>query len=74
MKSHPTRCRARRWHASRARWSSASSDAAALPLSVLDLADVAVIASVPAVDGGTLRDLLVDRHPVFWIRARTGSA
>ncbi len=38
-----------------------------LPLSVLDLADVAVIASVPAVGDGTLRDLLVDRHPVFWI-------
>jgi uncharacterized membrane protein YeiH len=35
---------------------------------------VAVIASVPAVGGGTLRDLLVDRHPVSWIRARTGSA
>ncbi|MGJ7569116.1 TRIC cation channel family protein [Variovorax sp. RB2P76] len=45
-----------------------------MPLSVLDLADVAVIASVPAVGGGTLRDLLVDRHPVSWIRARAGSA
>jgi uncharacterized membrane protein YeiH len=26
-----------------------------------------VIATVTAVGGGTLRDLLLDRHPVFWI-------
>lgn len=33
----------------------------------LDLLGVAVIAAVTAVGGGTLRDLLLDRHPVFWI-------
>ncbi len=32
-----------------------------------DLFGVAVIAIVTAVGGGTLRDLLLDRHPVFWI-------
>ncbi|RZL62525.1 MAG: trimeric intracellular cation channel family protein [Variovorax sp.] len=34
----------------------------------LDLLGVIVIASVTAVGGGTLRDLLLNRHPVFWIR------
>jgi uncharacterized membrane protein YeiH len=34
----------------------------------LDWLGVVVIASVTAVGGGTLRDLLLDRHPVFWIR------
>jgi uncharacterized membrane protein YeiH len=33
----------------------------------LDWLGVVVIASVTAVGGGTLRDLLLDRHPVFWI-------
>lgn len=33
----------------------------------LDVVGVAVIASVTAVGGGTLRDLLLDRHPTFWI-------
>ena len=33
----------------------------------LDLIGVMVIASVTAIGGGTLRDLLLDRHPVFWI-------
>jgi uncharacterized membrane protein YeiH len=33
----------------------------------LDLFGVAVLASVTAIGGGTLRDLLADRHPVFWI-------
>lgn len=33
----------------------------------LDLIGVVVIASVTAIGGGTLRDLLLDRHPVFWI-------
>lgn len=37
----------------------------------LDLLGVVVIASVTAIGGGTLRDLLLDRHPVFWI-ANTG--
>ena len=34
----------------------------------LDWLGVLVIASVTAIGGGTLRDLLLDRHPVFWIR------
>jgi uncharacterized membrane protein YeiH len=33
-----------------------------------DLVGVFVLAVVTAVGGGTLRDLLLDRHPVFWIR------
>jgi uncharacterized membrane protein YeiH len=33
----------------------------------LDLLGVAVVATVTAIGGGTLRDLLLDRHPVFWI-------
>ncbi len=33
----------------------------------LDLLGVVVIAVVTAIGGGTLRDLLLDRHPVFWI-------
>jgi uncharacterized membrane protein YeiH len=33
----------------------------------LDLFGVAVLAAVTAVGGGTLRDVLADRHPVFWI-------
>jgi uncharacterized membrane protein YeiH len=33
----------------------------------LDLVGVVVIASVTAIGGGTLRDLLMDRHPVFWV-------
>jgi uncharacterized membrane protein YeiH len=37
----------------------------------LDLVGVVVVASVTAIGGGTLRDLLLDRHPVFWI-ARPG--
>lgn len=35
----------------------------------LDLVGVAVIASVSAIGGGTIRDLLLDRE-VFWIRAQ----
>jgi uncharacterized membrane protein YeiH len=34
----------------------------------LDLLGVVVIASVTAIGGGTLRDLLLNRHPIFWIR------
>jgi uncharacterized membrane protein YeiH len=34
----------------------------------LDLLGVLVIASVTAIGGGTLRDLLLNRHPIFWIR------
>ena len=33
----------------------------------LDLLGVVVIATVTAIGGGTLRDLLLDRHPVFWL-------
>ncbi|HEX4327417.1 MAG TPA: trimeric intracellular cation channel family protein [Burkholderiales bacterium] len=33
----------------------------------LDLLGVVVLASVTAIGGGTLRDMLMDRHPVFWI-------
>jgi uncharacterized membrane protein YeiH len=33
----------------------------------LDLLGVVVIAIVASVGGGTVRDLLLDRHPVFWI-------
>jgi uncharacterized membrane protein YeiH len=33
----------------------------------LDLLGAAVIAVVTAIGGGTLRDLLLDRHPIFWI-------
>ena len=33
----------------------------------LDLLGVVVIATVTAIGGGTTRDLLMDRHPVFWV-------
>ena len=33
----------------------------------LDLLGVVVIAALTAVGGGTLRDVLLDRHPIFWI-------
>ena len=33
----------------------------------LDLLGVVVVAVITAVGGGTLRDLLLDRHPIFWI-------
>ncbi len=33
----------------------------------LDLLGVVVVATATAVGGGTLRDLLLDRHPIFWI-------
>ncbi len=33
----------------------------------MDLLGVLVIAAVTAVGGGTTRDVLLDRHPVFWI-------
>jgi uncharacterized membrane protein YeiH len=37
----------------------------------LDLLGVAVIAVVTAIGGGTLRDVLLDRHPIFWIADST---
>ena len=33
----------------------------------LDLVGVVAIAIVTAVGGGTIRDVLLDRHPIFWI-------
>jgi len=33
----------------------------------LDLVGVVVAATVTAIGGGTIRDLLLGRHPVFWI-------
>ena len=33
----------------------------------LDLVGVVVAAAVTAVGGGTIRDLLLDRHPIFWL-------
>src|ERR1700757_3664083 len=37
----------------------------------LDLLGVVVIAALTAVGGGTLRDLLLNRHPIFWIADAT---
>ncbi|MCW5626461.1 MAG: trimeric intracellular cation channel family protein [Burkholderiales bacterium] len=37
----------------------------------LDLLGVVVIATVTAIGGGTLRDVLLSRHPIFWIRDQT---
>lgn len=34
----------------------------------LDLLGVIVIAATTAIGGGTLRDLLLNRHPIFWIK------
>ena len=34
----------------------------------MDLFGALVIAAVTAIGGGTVRDLILDRHPVFWIR------
>jgi uncharacterized membrane protein YeiH len=36
-----------------------------------DVLGVAVIAAVTAIGGGTIRDVLVDRRPVFWIEDPT---
>ncbi len=33
----------------------------------LDLLGVIVLALVTAIGGGTIRDLLLDRHPIFWL-------
>jgi uncharacterized membrane protein YeiH len=37
----------------------------------LDWLGVAVIAVVTAIGGGTLRDVLLNRHPIFWIAEPT---
>jgi uncharacterized membrane protein YeiH len=34
----------------------------------LDLFGIAVLAAVTAIGGGTLRDVLLNRHPVFWLK------
>jgi len=34
----------------------------------LDLLGIFILASVTAIGGGTLRDVLLSRHPIFWIR------
>ena len=33
----------------------------------LDLLGVIVVAAITAIGGGTLGDLLLDRHPIFWV-------
>src|SRR5215216_5541540 len=33
----------------------------------LDLIGVVVLAMVTAIGGGTIRDVLLDRHPIFWL-------
>lgn len=45
----------------------AASGALAAGRKGLDWIGVGVIAGVTAVGGGTIRDLLLDRHPIFWI-------
>jgi uncharacterized membrane protein YeiH len=45
----------------------AASGALAAGRRELDLIGVLVLAIVTATGGGTLRDVLMDRHPVFWI-------
>jgi len=34
----------------------------------LDLLGVLVLAAVTAIGGGTMRDVLLNRHPIFWIK------
>ncbi len=45
----------------------AASGALAAVRRALDPVGVLVLATVTATGGGTLRDLLMDRHPIFWI-------
>jgi len=45
----------------------AASGALAAGRKRLDLLGVIVLALVTAVGGGTVRDLLLDRHPLFWL-------
>ena len=45
----------------------AASGALAAGRKRMDVLGVFVIGAVTAVGGGTLRDLLLDRHPVFWM-------
>src|ERR1700744_1250617 len=45
----------------------AASGALAAVRRALDPVGVLVLAIVTATGGGTLRDVLMDRHPIFWI-------
>ncbi len=45
----------------------AASGALAAGRKGFDLIGVVVIAGVTAIGGGTIRDVLLDRHPIFWI-------
>ena len=46
----------------------AASGALAAMAAEFDLLGVLVLASITAVGGGTLRDVLLNRHPIFWIK------
>ncbi|WOB08262.1 trimeric intracellular cation channel family protein [Piscinibacter gummiphilus] len=45
----------------------AASGALAGIASRLDLLGIIVLASITAIGGGTLRDVLLNRHPIFWM-------
>jgi uncharacterized membrane protein YeiH len=45
----------------------AASGALAAGRKGFDWIGVVVVAGVTAIGGGTLRDVLLDRHPIFWI-------
>jgi uncharacterized membrane protein YeiH len=49
----------------------AASGALAAGRKNLDWLGVVVLAVVTAIGGGTIRDLLLDRHPIFWIADQT---
>jgi uncharacterized membrane protein YeiH len=49
----------------------AASGAMAAGRKRFDVLGVAVIATVTAIGGGTIRDVLLNRHPVFWIETPT---
>jgi uncharacterized membrane protein YeiH len=49
----------------------AASGALAAGRKNLDWLGVAVLAVVTAIGGGTIRDVLLDRHPIFWIADQT---
>lgn len=46
----------------------AASGALAGIASNLDLLGIVVLASMTAVGGGTLRDILLNKHPIFWMK------
>jgi len=45
----------------------AASGALAALHAQLDLLGILVIASLTAIGGGTMRDVLINRHPIFWM-------